>query len=96
MVVDDFDIKCIGLTPAETDPPLIVDANAVLPLALPFQGLQTVSRRGSEIAQFHGAVQLPQFPAGYLLEGGEPQDALAVVKLLGVAAARGPDHTRIV
>jgi hypothetical protein len=31
MVIDNLNIKSIAIRPAETDTPLVVDANAVLP-----------------------------------------------------------------
>ena len=68
----------------------------MLPASLALKSFEMISRRRGQIAQFHGAIQLPQFPASYLLEQGEPQDTFAAMELLGVAAAEGPDHTAIV
>jgi hypothetical protein len=37
--------------PLETDPPLVVDADAVLPGAVTLQGFEAVARQGTQIAQ---------------------------------------------
>jgi len=42
MVVDDLDVKGVTAPPLETDPPLLVDADALLALAIAFQGLELV------------------------------------------------------
>jgi len=34
MVIDDFDIECVSFRPAETNPPLVIDADAVLAVAV--------------------------------------------------------------
>jgi hypothetical protein len=45
VVIDDFDIVCsLSFDPAKTDPPLIVDTNAVLTLAVAFERFEAVSR----------------------------------------------------
>ena len=51
MVVRDFDVVDVAFLPPEADPPLLVDADAVLTFAIPFELLQSVSRRYSEIVQ---------------------------------------------
>ena len=45
MVIDDFHIECMSFRPAKTDPPLIVDTDAVLALAVAFQRFQPVTGR---------------------------------------------------
>ena len=92
MIVDNFDVKCIGLAPAETDPPLIVNPNAVLPPPIAFQGFQPIPRRRSERAQLHRAVQLAQLPAGNLLKRGKTRNTLAPMNSFGVATAKRPNH----
>ena len=60
MVVNDLNLlwPCGG--PSETDPPLTVDANAVLTLPSTLQRFESVSRRYSELIQPLGITQLPQ------------------------------------
>jgi hypothetical protein len=96
MIIDDLNIKCVRITPDKTDPPFIIDADAVLAPPVGRKGLQAVSRWRRKIAKFRRAVQLAQFPAGDAFEGGKAWYALAVKERAGVAAAEGPDHLQIV
>jgi hypothetical protein len=43
MIVDDLDVKGVTVTPPEADPPLLVDPDAVLALAIAFQSLGVMS-----------------------------------------------------
>jgi hypothetical protein len=73
VVVDDFDVMSIIADPTEADPPLIVDADAVLAAALPFQRLEPVTRREAQEGEFDGRIDQLQFGHGALLEiGGQP------------------------
>jgi hypothetical protein len=45
VVVDNPDLAAIAVFPDKTDPPLIVDADAVLPLAISLQGFQAIGWR---------------------------------------------------
>jgi len=96
MIIHNLHVQRIGPSPAETDPPLIIDADAVLSLPFSLESLQAVSGRGSKVTQLHSAVQLAQFPAGGPLERDKARHALAQVEFLGIAAAKGPDHLCIV
>jgi hypothetical protein len=51
VVVDDLDILSIPLSPPKTDPPLIVDADAVLPRTIARQLLQAIARRTPKVFQ---------------------------------------------
>jgi hypothetical protein len=50
MIINNLNVKCIGPSPAKADPPLIVNADAVLSLSFSLEGLQVVSWRGSQVA----------------------------------------------
>ena len=60
MVIGDLDAIGVAVTPSETDPPLIVDSNAVLPSTIAFQAFQPVSGRYPEIIEVPGIVQHSQ------------------------------------
>ena len=49
MVVHNLNLEGIRFTPAEADPPLLVDPNAGLPQAITGEGLQMIPRNRSEI-----------------------------------------------
>lgn len=58
------DLHVIGtVVPAEADSPLIVDADAVLPRAVPAQRLQAISRRDAEVCKGDGVVEHSELAA---------------------------------
>lgn len=62
VVIDDLHIERIAIAPNETDPPLIVDTDAVLPRAVSSQGLQTVARRRPQVVEGACVMQLDKLP----------------------------------
>lgn len=60
-IVNDFNVVRILALPAETEPILIVGAQAVLAGPVAAQGFQPVSRRHPQIPQVARTVQLRQF-----------------------------------
>jgi hypothetical protein len=48
VVVHDFNIKSISIQPAKADPPLVIDANAVLTFPVSMQDFQAVSGRRTQ------------------------------------------------
>lgn len=61
MIVTDFDVIGVAVHEPETDPPLVVDRDRVLlPLAIPFQGMETVSGRYLQVLQTRGQVHVLQ------------------------------------
>ncbi len=61
VVVDDLDVSGICARPAETDPPLIVDPDTVLPGAIAFELLQSVTGRHAEIVERLGGIDGHEF-----------------------------------
>jgi hypothetical protein len=57
MIVGYFDIVGVFTLPAETNPPLVIDADAVLPDPAAFKHLQTVSWRNPQIQQISHPVK---------------------------------------
>jgi hypothetical protein len=51
VIVHDFHGVCFTVLPREADSPLIVDTNTVLPLSIPFELFQSVSRRDPKVFQ---------------------------------------------
>jgi hypothetical protein len=49
MVIRDFHVKSVALTPFKTNPPLIVDPNTVLSFPIPSESFQTVTGRLREV-----------------------------------------------
>jgi hypothetical protein len=61
VIVDDFDIVAMALTPDKTDSPLIIDPNRVLPFPIASQCFQLISRRRSQNAQLRRSVNWSNF-----------------------------------
>jgi len=47
VVVDDLNVARIRIDPPETDPPLVIDPNAVLSSSVTGESFQTIPRNGS-------------------------------------------------
>jgi hypothetical protein len=62
MVVRNFHVERILALPAEAKAPLVIDADAVLPGAVAFQGIQVVAIGHAQIIQASGLMQQQQFP----------------------------------
>ena len=56
MVVDDLDIKGIAIFPLETDPPLPIDADAVLSGPVTVQRLKVVAGRHTKVIECPGTM----------------------------------------
>ena len=65
MIVHDFDLIRAVAVPLKTQPPLVIDANAVLPFAVAFQGLKLVAGRHPQTGQGanQNSINLPYQPA---------------------------------
>jgi hypothetical protein len=96
VIVNDFHVVGITVTPDKTKTPLIVNPDTMLPLAFAAQSFKMVPRRRGQIAQFRSAVQLKQFPASDPLHRSKPPTRLPLVKPLGFRATKRPDHFFIV
>jgi len=66
VVIDDLYVLWAVRRPSETDPVLIVDSNAMLPLSITLQSLEPVSWRDTEILKNGGGSKsiqlLPTLP----------------------------------
>ena len=67
MIVDDLDVPGFAVAPHKTDPPLVVNANAALTLAVAVQSLQTIAGRHTQIVELLRRVDRQQLRAGALL-----------------------------
>jgi hypothetical protein len=62
MIVYDFNIVSVPLTPTEADTPLVIDPNAVLSLPVSSQFLKAISWRDKKIIQLLRRIRQEQFP----------------------------------
>lgn len=70
MVVRYFHVVGVLVSPLETNPPLIVNPDAVLAFPVSRKGLESVSGRNPEIIQRHRRIQQVEFLLGLSLDGG--------------------------
>jgi hypothetical protein len=71
VVVNDFNLVRISISPYEADAPLIIDSNAVLALAIAAQAFEPVSSRSGQIAELPREMYLVKLPPGDSLNGPE-------------------------
>jgi hypothetical protein len=98
VVIHDLDIPGRALTPFETNPPLVVDSDAVLPEPIAVQGFETIARRRAQIFELFRRIdgeKLCSRPALNLvgqsldnMAGKERSRALAGKASVGWAKAR--------
>jgi len=97
VVVDQFDVPGAGGAPGEADPPLVVDADAVLACPVAGQLLQPVAWRHPQIVDAFGGIDENQLvvcePAEF---GAEFLDVAAVPDRLGVLVPERPDHPSMI
>jgi hypothetical protein len=67
VVVDYLDVGCISIRPFETDPPLIVDPDAVLALPIALQPLKLVSRRYPQVLYVLSCFEQEELPQSLTL-----------------------------
>ena len=95
MVVHNLDFKSVCIDPPEADAPLVVDPNAVLPLAVTGKGLQAIAWDGSQIRQGRSRMNVVEFAFRHQSNGLELSAELAPKHLLGLLVSERPDHTRL-
>src|SRR5205085_10255356 len=64
VVVDDFDFVGMAISPDETDPPLVVDADRMLPAAIAFQRFETIGGRNAKIGKALRRIEQTQLAQG--------------------------------
>jgi hypothetical protein len=90
VVVHDLDLARARRRPAEADPELVVDADAVLAGSSPFQGFEPVARRDTQIVEPRRDLELAELASRHRLHAGESPEALAMGQAVMVRGIR-PD-----
>ena len=95
MVVDDLDIVRVSGAPAETDPPLLADTNAVLIGSVAFQFFQPIARRHSEIRKINSRVEHSELSERDSLNvRPQPPNVLAPEETLSITVTEALNHLR--
>jgi hypothetical protein len=95
VVIDDFHIVGTIVSPHKTDPPLIVDTDAVLPGPISSQGFQAIARGNPKILQARRHCQLSELAQRCPLNVDPTSNALATEESGRVGTSEGLDrHTQ--
>src|SRR5215467_13051727 len=92
VVIGDLNFVSVTLAPRKANTPLIVDADAILTVAIAFQSLQPVSRQGGKSSQIRRCVQHVQLAKRLPFDGLEPPHWFSAKEALGIGATEGADH----
>jgi len=77
VIIHDFDIDWPSRTvrPLETDPPLVINANAVLALSVAVERFETVARQAGKITECLGRLETVKLELRGSLDRGERFDS---------------------
>jgi hypothetical protein len=92
VIIGDFYFVCVAFPPHKTDPPLIVDADAVLSLAIPSQRFEVVASGRCQVRQSRCHVQLKKLSQGNALDGLESPDTFPLKESFRLRVAERLDH----
>lgn len=95
VVIDNLDVGRTCRCPAEANAILVVHANAVLAGAVPFERLQPIARRYSQVGQVRRDLQLSQLAPRNRLNAVEAANAPSGRQRFRAGIAEGDDHRYI-
>jgi hypothetical protein len=96
VVIDNFNAGGMAINPYKANPPLGVDANAVLAFAVAFESFKLVTRRHPQKIKDRGRVDLLQFAHRHGFKIGEPGDPFTSKQGLRIVALETLDHARMI
>jgi hypothetical protein len=97
MVIDNFNFVCVTFAPAKANPPLVVDSDAVLSVAIAFEFFETIAWRHAKIVQRFGGIKQGKLPEGGPVKfSGESLDFFALKEQFRVLIGESPDHCPII
>lgn len=93
MIVHDLDLIGIAVVPDKANAPLVVDADAVLTVAVTRKSLKAITGRDSQVIQVRSVMEHHQLALRPALDMfREPADPTAFGNRLGITVAVTPDH----
>jgi hypothetical protein len=93
VVIDNPDLAALAILPNKTNPPLIVDADAVPALAVSLQHFQPVGRGNAQVIEPMRVVQHPQFsPRNLLNSDGKTARTHTTPYRFGFLVSEVEDH----
>ena len=94
MGVNYLDIRGAGfsLGPGETNPPLIVDTDAVLSFSFTLERLEAIARQSGEVGERNCCIQAIEFETGCPLKSGERSNGSSRRELGSLFVPKPDDH----
>ena len=92
MVIHNFDIVGVAALPSKAYSPLIIDADAVLPLSVVFQRFKLIAGRLPQILKGSSAMQVEKFAPRLPFEGLKTGNSTIIKESSGIATSKRFDH----
>jgi hypothetical protein len=92
MIIGDFHLESVALTPYEADPVLIVDPDAVLSCAVSFERFQAIAGEKGKIRKHVGSMDLDELPLDELSKPIEALGISAVKNMLRISGSERSNH----
>jgi hypothetical protein len=92
MVVNALHVVSVAFPPNKTDTPLIIDANAVLSLAVAMERFEAIAGRRAKVTELRRGIQLAQLSLRDSLDATPPLDELPLVQALCILRAKALYH----
>lgn len=93
VIVNNLDVPGIAITPVETNAPLRVDANAMLPKPVPAKNFQPVAGRDPQVIEATSRINRDQLGASPLLDlQGQSANGMACKDGRRILAGKALDH----
>jgi hypothetical protein len=92
MIIGDFDLECVAVTPNEAYPKLIIDPDTMLSCTVALQRFQAIAGEKCQIREHSSSVNLDEFPLDNLSEPIVALGISAVKNELRISRPKRPDH----
>ena len=92
MIIGDFDLECVAVTPNEAYPELIIDPDTVLSCTVALQRFQAIAGEKCQIREHSGGVNLDEFPLDNLSEPIVAFGISALKNELRISGSERPNH----
>ena len=96
MIIHNFNTAGMAVCPDKANPPLVIDADAVLTLPVAFRRFQTIAGRYFQKTQIRSGIQLLQFAHRHRFNIGKPFHPPALKQGFGVFAVEFGNHRQII
>ena len=97
MVIRDFHVVGVAVFPAETDAPLVVDADAVLAFPVAFERFEPVARRHAQVFKRRRCIEQDELAVHHSLKAlRQPTGNKATVNFLRFRIGEALDHAKLI